>query len=171
LLPSILEAVPKLLPYFPGGKVTERNQALAVAALDIATKTTGAVNAQAAAEKVAADPSAKAAVAQAVDDNWAALHKMGEDSIAAARQFAVAYASNNDVRTVIGGLTFLEVMSLLLVVSTLAGGISVLIWGGVGDQLKGAIVTLMLVGGFTQVGNFWFGSSLGSKKKDDKEAP
>jgi hypothetical protein len=46
---------------------------------------------------------------------------------------------------------------------------AVLIWGGIDAQLKGAVITLMLIGGFTSVTNFWYGSSLGSKKKDDRD--
>jgi fatty-acid desaturase len=128
----------------------------------------GAVNAQAAVEAIQSDPAARKAAAEAVEREWFALHKAAEDSIATARTYAVAYAENTAVRTVLGRLTFLEMLSLLLVVSTLAGGMSVLLWGGIGDQLKGAIVTLMLIGGFTGVTQFWFGSSLGSKKKDDE---
>ena len=170
LLPSVIAAIPELSKLFkPNSPVAERNVAAATTILDIVTKAVpGAANAQAAVEAIQADPVARKAAAEAVEREWFALHKAVEDSVTSARAYAIQYAENANVRTVIGKLTFLEMLSLLLVVSTLAGGISVMLWGGIDDQLKGAIVTLMLIGGFTGVTQFWFGSSLGSKKKDDE---
>lgn len=169
LLPAVISAIPRLSTLFPKSEVAERNVAAATAVLDIVTKAVpNAQNAQAAVEEIQKNPEALALATKAIETNWFELHKASEESITAARQFAVSYAQNHEVRTVLGKLTFLEVLSLFLVVSTLSGGIAVLIWGGIGDQLKGAIVTLMLIGGYTAVTQFWFGSSLGSKKKDDR---
>jgi hypothetical protein len=70
------------------------------------------------------------------------------------------------MRTVMGGLTFLELLSLIMVLSSLVGGLAAILWGGIDGQLKGAIIMLMLIGGYTGVKEFWFGSSLGSKRKD-----
>jgi len=169
LLPTVVQMIPRLATIFkPGSEVAERNVAAASAVIDIVTQATGAVNAQAAVEAIKTDPTALAAATKAVESNWFELHKATEESVAAARLFNKSYVENMNVRTVAWNFTFLEVLSLILVLSTLSGGMSVLLWGGIDDQLKGAVVTLMLIGGFTGVTNFWFGSSLGSKKKDDK---
>jgi hypothetical protein len=171
LLPTLIESIPKLGKLFgSGSEVANRNVAAVGAVMDIVQNATQAVNAQEAVEKVKSDPVAKAAAEKAIEDNWFKLHQASEESTEKARKFSVEYAQNHNVRTVLGRLTFLELLSLLLVISTLAGGMSVLLWGGIDAQLKGAVVTLMLIGGYTSVTNFWYGSSLGSKKKDDKEA-
>ena len=169
LLPTVIELIPKLGSLFgSGSKVSERNTVAATAILDVVQKATGAVNAQEAVERMQSDPAALSAATKAVEDEWFKLHQAAEASTQAARDFSVVYAQTHNVRTVLGNLTFLEVLSLLLIVTTLTGGISVLIWGGIDPQLKGAVVTLMLIGGYTSVTNFWYGSSLGSKKKDNK---
>lgn len=169
LLPAVISAIPRLATLFPKSEVAERNVAAATAVLDIVTKAVpNAQNAQAAVEEIQKNPEALALATKAIEDNWFALHKASEESILAARQFAVSYAQNQQVRTVVGKLTFLELLSLFLVISTLAGGVAVLLWGGIDAQLKGAVVTLMLIGGYTAVTQFWFGSSLGSKRKDDE---
>ena len=170
LLPELIAAIPKVGKLFSSGSaVSERNTAAVEAVLDVVTSATKTVNAQAAIEAIKSDPVAKQQAEQAIEDNWFKLHQASEVSIGKAREFSVAYAQNHNVRTVLGRLTFLELLSLLLVVSTLAGGMSVLLWGGIDAQLKGAVVTLMLIGGYTSVTNFWYGSSLGSKKKDDRD--
>jgi lysozyme len=170
LLPTLIEQIPKLGKLFgSGSEVAERNVAAATTVMEIVQTATGAANAQAAVEAIVANPAVREQATQAVEAQWFQLHQAAEASTEKAREFSVTYAQTHNVRTVLGNLTFLEVLSLLLVVSTLAGGMSVLLWGGIDAQLKGAVVTLMLIGGYTSVTNFWYGSSLGSKKKDDKE--
>lgn len=169
VLPYIVEAIPRLGGLFgSGSKVAERNLQAAETVVGIVQAATGAVNAQDAAERIRSDPAALAAATRAVETHWFDIHKAAEDSAAAARQFSVDYAKDNNVRVVAGQFTFLELLSLLLVVASLVGGLAAIIWGGIDPQLKGAIVTLMLIGGYTAVTQFWFGSSQGSKKKDDK---
>lgn len=169
LLPSILQLIPRLATIFkPESANAQRNVEAAVAVAEIVTKAVGAVNAQAAVDVMRNDPAALAAATKAVEANWFEIHKADEESRTAARDFGARYAANHEVRVVVGQLTFLELLSLILVVCTLGAGMVALKWGGLDPQLKGAVVTLMLIGGFTGVVNFWFGSSLGSKKKDDK---
>lgn len=169
VLPYIIEAIPRLGDLFgSGSKVADRNLKAAETVVGIVQAATGAVNAQDAAERIRSDPTALAAATRAVEAHWFDIHKAAEDSAAAARQFNVDYAKDRNVRVVAGQFTFLELLSLLLVLASLGGGLAAIIWGGIDPQLKGAIVTLMLIGGYTAVTQFWFGSSLGSKKKDDK---
>ena len=59
LLPSLIEAIPKLGGLFAGSKTAERNVAAAMVAMEIARDAVGAVNAQDAIEKIKADPAAR----------------------------------------------------------------------------------------------------------------
>lgn len=77
---------------------------------------------------------------------------------------------------------FTEKISLILIIISSIGAILILVdpiiaWqtpggmaikfggGGFSDQLKGAVVMLMLIGGFTAVVNFWLGASDQGKKQ------
>jgi O-methyltransferase involved in polyketide biosynthesis len=94
----------------------------ATAANTLVTTATGAVNAQAAVESIQKDPVALAAATKAVESEWFALEQAAESSRDAARKFSVEYAANHNVRTVVFNLTFLEFLSLLLVLSRWPAG-------------------------------------------------
>ena len=86
LLPSVIELLPKLGGLFSSGsKNAERNLAVAGAVLDLAQKTTGAVNAQDAIERMKADPATLNAVAKAVEARWFDLTEGGGGGIDGAR--------------------------------------------------------------------------------------
>ena len=78
-----------------------------------------------------------------------------------ARAFIATYRD-----PVVGKFTFPELLSLLMFLFSAAGGVLMVIFGGLTAELKGAIVTLMLIGGHNKVAEFWFGSSFGSRQKD-----
>lgn len=87
LLPSIIEAIPRLAQIFkPGSEVAERNVAGATAVLDIVTKATGTVNAQAAVEAIKADPVQLAAATKAVEAHWFELAPADGGGIEGARK-------------------------------------------------------------------------------------
>ncbi len=62
-------------------------------------------------------------------------------------------------------LSFIEFLSLLLVAISASGALWLGLAGKLNDQLLGAIVTLMLIAGYTGVREFWLGSSRGSDSK------
>lgn len=159
-LPAIIEAVPKLASLFSSGsEVAERNIKAAETIVSVAKGAIQATNEQELVERLQNDPEAVTAVRDAVQKNWFEIHQQAEKSIAAAREFAVSYSKDKDVRTVLGNLTFLEVLALLMLFITSGAGVAVLFTGTFSDDLRGGIVTLMLIGGFTGVREFFFGSS------------
>jgi putative chitinase len=164
---AIAGAMPRLGELFAGESPTaQRNVQAATIAVQVARDALGAQNEQEIVERLANDPQAATVVSQALEANWYQLHEAAEKSVAAARVHAATYSQMKDVRTVVGGFTFIEMLSLILVISSLVGGVLMVLYGSLDDQLKGAIVTLMLIGGYTGVKDFWFGSSHGSKTKD-----
>lgn len=58
---------------------------------------------------------------------------------------------------------FIHVLSLLVVVIAATGGFYVLTHDGFSAELKGSVVTIMLLGGFTSVMQYWL------NKKDPAE--
>lgn len=172
VLPSIIQAIPALGKLFGSGSdVSERNVKTAEIAVDIVSKAIGAKNAQDAAEMVTTDPEARATAQKAVEDNWYQMSQVKEASVAAARDFSVTYSQNLNLRTLVFGMTFLELLSAFMVTTSLAGALAVVFWGGISDDLKGAIVTLVLIGGYTGVQGFWFGSSMKLKTNGPTEQP
>ena len=168
-LPAIIEAVPKLASLFSSGSATaERNIKAAETVVSVAKSAIGAVNEQELVERLQSDPAAATAVREAIEKNWFEIHQAQEKSIAAARDFAVNYSKDKDVRTVVGSLTFIEVLALLMMLISAGGGIAVLFVGDFSAELRGAIVTLMLIGGWTGVREFFFGSSPAEQARADK---
>lgn len=159
-LPAIIEAVPKLAALFSSGSETaQRNIKAAETVVSVAKEAIQATNEQELVERLKTDPEAVAQVREAVQKNWFEIHQQAEKSIAAAREFAVSYSKDKDVRTVVGSLTFIEVLALLMMGISAAGGLAVLFYGDFSPELRGSIVTLMLIGGWTGVREFFFGSS------------
>lgn len=69
----------------------------------------------------------------------------------------------------IGGwlrMSFVQALSLLLVWVSASGALALALSGMLDPQLMGAIVTLMLIAGYTGVREFWLGSSHSSQAKD-----
>lgn len=159
------DAIPGLIRMF-GNKdnpVVERNAKAAQVILDTAKEVTGAINAQDAADKIQNDPEAAAKVRQAIMDNWFRINAEAEKSVAAAREFASNYRTEKTVRD---GLTFIELLSLIFVTLSAVGGGYVLV-ADFPAELKGGVITLMLIGGWTGVKEFWLGSSRDSQRKTE----
>lgn len=87
LLPTIIEAIPRLGKLFgSGSEVAERNVKAAELAVQIVQEATGARNAQEAAEMVKADPAAAQAAVTAVEERWYELTEAGGGGIEGARK-------------------------------------------------------------------------------------
>jgi muramidase (phage lysozyme) len=165
VLPSLLSAAPDLLKIFKdrGQESSKQYAEAAERVVKAAVEVTGAVNAQEAAERVRNDPAAAEALRAAVKDRWFELAQASEENIATARKFAVDYSRD---RPVAGKFNFIELLSLVFVAVSSAGGGWVLV-GEFPPEMKGAVITLMLIAGFTGVKEFWFGSSRGSDRKTE----
>lgn len=156
---AAVNAIAAILPEFAKSEVAKRN---ANAAITIAKAAVGAVNEQ---ELVKAmeDPAQANMVKKALQDNWYTLTGASEETIQSARKFAVDYSKD---RTLKDGITFVEFLSLIFVIISAVGGGYVL-YGPLPAELKGAVVTLMLIGGWTGVKEFWLGSSKDSQRKTE----
>jgi muramidase (phage lysozyme) len=160
LLPSLIEAIPKLGRLFSSGSPTaERNVAAAEVALEVVQQAVGARNAQEAIEIVQTDTSARALAEQAIDARWFALTEAGGGGIAGARE-AVKTApgpSRNPVLWVSAALLPL----VYLVVS------AVLFGEGWSDEVRAMVVAAVVTGALGAITSYWLGTSISSSRKDD----
>lgn len=162
LVGAAAEQIPRLAQIFkPSSPVAERNVQLATIALDVVQKAVGATNAQEAVERIKTDPAALQAARLAIDANWAQLQEAHEASIGRAREFARGAPD----RIVFGNMVFHEILALLMVMIS-AGGAAAVLAGEFSNELKIAVVTLMIVGGYTGIKEFFFGGSRGSDTKN-----
>jgi ParB-like chromosome segregation protein Spo0J len=168
---AIFEAVPWLMRKLnPDSKTGERNaeiiEAVAPVVVDLAKQATGAVNEQALVEQLKTVPDAPELVSKALTDNWFQVSAEAEKSVASAREFVMAYQSAKDVRTVVGHFTFIELLALYLVtMSSLGAGF--VLYGNFSNDLKATVVTMVIVGGFVGIKEFFFGSSRDSQRKTE----
>ncbi len=162
LVGELAGAIPRIASLWKGkSEVAERNVALGSAILETVSKAVGAANAQEAVERVRADPAAAQVAREAIDREWGKLDELREASIGAAREFAL----RSPERIIVANMVFHEVLGLLMVLISAGGGLAALFWSDISSELKGAIVTLMLIGGWTGVREFFFGGSRGSDIK------
>ena len=149
LLPTLLEAIPKLSSLFKKTPVGERNVQLATTALDLVVKATGSVNAEQAIEKIKADPAAKAVAEQAVADNWWALSEGGGGGIEGARKAdAASMAADGPWWQVVKSPSFVIACMLLPLVYLIIGNVAGLYgaeWSadaraGIAGSIAGGIV-------------------------------
>ena len=138
LLPSVVAAIPRLAQIFkPGSEVAERNVAAAGAVLDIVTKATGAVNAQAAVEAIQKDPVQLAAATKAVEANWFELMPADGGGIEGARRAdAAAVASHAPVWQ---SPSFVVAVGLLPLVYLIVGAVVGLFGAPFSDDVRSAI--------------------------------
>ncbi|MBK8106019.1 MAG: hypothetical protein IPK42_10760 [Betaproteobacteria bacterium] len=126
--------------------------------LDIVTKATGAVNAQAAVEAIKTDPVQLAAATQAIESNWLQLAEAGGGGIAGARAAdAVTMASNGPWWQVFRSTSMWAMLLLLPLPYAVTGSVAGL-WGhdGWSSDVRAAIATAivsLVVGG--AAGFYW----------------
>ena len=166
---SLIGAAPDLIRIFGKGPISERNAVAAEKVVDVAKALTTSASGEEAVMKIQNDPALASRFRDEVAanmDQWLGmvtrLGSLDEESKQKAREFTLAQPR----RDVFLGLSFIEILSLYVVTLTFGGG-SAMVWlGDLSPDLKGAIVTMMIVGGFTTIISFWFGSSLGSLVKN-----
>ena len=166
LLPALIDKIPDLIKIVgdKSADVSTRNTEAVVKIFEMAKTVTGQPNEQAAVEAIQKDP----AVAQKFNDEirkeW---FDLSQRSISDARVFAMASAQEVKVRTVLFKFTFIELLSLLMLFIGAAGGWFVLASDSMSAEMKGSVITLVLIAGFSGVKEFWLGSSEDSRKKTD----
>ena len=165
VLPSIISSIPSLAKLFgSGSEVAERNVKAAETAITIVQEAVGAVNAQDAAEKIAADPQAAAVAAKAVADRWMELTEVGGGIVAAREANAAAVASGTNWLT---SPAFLVSCALLPLVYFTVG--VVLLREGFPAEVRAMVVAAVVSGILGAVTGYWLGTSFSSAKKDERK--
>lgn len=172
LIPVITELgkiAPDIIRIVGKGSNVERNAQVAEKIIEAAKTVTEAASGEEAVTVLHNEPAKQAEFRNAVatsSNEWLGMvtrmAELSEKSVGAARVFSASHPR----REVVGRFSFIEFLSLIFVLISATGGTSIVIWGGLSEEMKGAIVTMILIGGFTAVAQFWFGSSLGSLTKN-----
>lgn len=168
VLPAVIGAVPELVRMFGSGSaVSERNAKAAEVVVAVAKEAIGAHNEQELLEVLQSDPSAAAAVRQAVKEQWFRIEEVG-GGIAAAREANLRMQGDrspayNPAIWVSAALLIFPIMLLADVFYVHPAAYDA--------NLRTQIVTAVLAV-IMMVGGYWLGSSMGSARKDDRrEAP
>lgn len=139
LLPSLIEAVPRLGKLFgDGSAVRERNVKAAELAMQIAQQAVGAVNAQETVEKVKTIPAAAAAATKAIEARWLELDEAGGGGIEGARKADAAYAAG-PWHAFMHSPSFWVALLLLPLVYMIVGNVVGLIGKPLSDEVRSAI--------------------------------
>jgi hypothetical protein len=163
VLPTFLEAAPKLIRIFGDGKQSDRNARAAQIVADIAKEATGATNEQAAAEVISRDPKAAEAFQGLVQARWFELTEVG-GGVQEARAFTERLIGLPDWR----GVGFSILMGVLALTIVFGGGL--MLWSLLQDpatppEQKGMVLGAIIATIGAPVA-FFFGSSASSRAKD-----
>lgn len=157
VLPSIIEAIPKLGGLFgSGSKVAERNVKAAEMAVEIVQAATGAVNAQEAAEKVTSDPAARAVAEKAIESHWFELVEGGGGGIDGARKADKEWSAGGGFWT---SPSFWVAMVLVPLVYLIVGAVVGLFGAPFGEDVRAAIangIVGMVIGALA---GYYFGQT------------
>ena len=166
VLPSIISAIPKLGKLFgSGSEVAERNVKAAEMVVDVVTQATGAINAQQAADKLAADPDAVRAATKAVDSIWYELSEAGGGGIEGARKANEAYADPTGPKFWLNPAFWISLILLSMPMMLLVDVFYVH-----PDKYTGEIRTQIVTGVLmviSMVGAYWIGTSFSSARKTE----
>jgi hypothetical protein len=163
VLPTFLEAAPKLIRIFGDGKQSDKNARAAQIVADIAKEATGERNEQAAAEAIASEPKAAQAFQAAVHERWFELTEVG-GGVQEARAFTERLIGLPDWR----GVGFSILMGVLALTIVFGGGL--MLWSLLQDpatppEQKGMVLGAIIATIGAPVA-FFFGSSASSRAKD-----
>lgn len=157
LLPSIIEAIPKLGKLFgSGSEVAERNVKAAELAVTIVKEAVGARNEQEAAEILKADPAAAQAAIAAVEQRWFELSESGGGGIDGARK---ADAAVTGEKGMLHSPSFWVAVALLPLVYMIVGSVVGLFGAPWSDDVRSAIANGVVGIVLGSVGGYYFGQS------------
>jgi hypothetical protein len=164
--PLLMSKIPELVAILSDQerKRPEQYAEVATKAIEIVTQAVGATNAQEALSRLDTPEEIELARA-AVREHFYELQDVG-GGVPAARSFALEYGTQPTLRTVVWGLTFLELLTLLALPAAYSAGAAAFIWGNLGAEMKAAIVTALVIQTSQVLLGFWYGTSLGSMRKD-----
>ena len=165
LLPSLVEAIPKLGQLFKGSEVAQRNVKAAEIAFSVAKEALGATNEQEVVQRVQADPAAAQAVAKAVEASWYVITQEVGGGISAARDADAKFTAN-------GERGFWHSPAFWISVGLLAMPVGLVLDflffhpENYDSNLRTQIVTALL-GVITVVAGYWIGTSASSQRKTE----
>ena len=169
-LPKLIGVLPELAATFKNKDVAERNVELVTKVGTVLMGSTGATNEQEAVERVLADPQTADEANTALRmsradlmDTMERFNAMEQANIRSAREYNTT--EPNTINTKWLKLKFIHILSLLFVI--FAGTFVSVQFSILSSELKGAIITLMIIGGWNGVKDYWMGSSSGSDKKTE----
>lgn len=167
-LPALIQAAPSLIRIFGKGERSEQNAQAAEVVADIAKRSTGETTVEGAVNAIQADPEKAAAFREEVhvsmNDLLGAAEKfnaMEQANIAAAR----TYNSEEPLFLELPFLRLRFIHLLSLVFVAFSGWFVAKYWPDLTPELKGAVITLMVIAGWNGVKDYWMGSSSGSDRK------
>jgi putative chitinase len=166
LLPSFIEAIPKLGKVFGSGSaVSERNVKAAELVASTVTAALGAANEQDAVARLKADPAAVAVAAKAVDSIWYEITEAGGGGIDGARKANAVYMQPGAAGFWLNPSFWISLILIAMPMMLLVDVLFVHPESYVGE-LRTQIVTgvLMVIG---MVGGYWIGTSISSQRKTD----
>lgn len=157
LLPTVIEAIPKLGSLFgSGSKVAERNVAAASTVLDIVQSATKSVNAQEAVERIKSDSVALSAATKAVEARWFDLVEGGGGGIDGARKADEAARAKGDL---LQSPSFWVALALLPLAYLIVGAVVGLFGAPFSEDVRAAIangVVGMVIGALA---GYYFGQT------------
>lgn len=171
-LPAVLNAAPALIEMFKGdSKSAERNAEAAKVVVEIAKGAVGARNEQELVEVLETQPEAAAQVREAIEANWFDIQKAAEQSVREARDHAMRYSQMKDVRTVVGNFTFIEFLTLVFLLSCWTAIGVLATFSKISEGTLDNIIMLAVVASIVGIREYWYGSSFGSRQKDENKTP
>ncbi len=166
VLPSLIEAIPKLGKVFgSGSEVADRNIRAAELVVETVKAATGAVNAQDAAERIKADPAAARAAAQAVDSIWYELTEAGGGGVEGARKAAAEYAMPDGPRFWFNPAFWVSMILLAMPIMLLVDVFYVHPASYTGEIRTQIVTGVLMV--ISMVGAYWIGTSFSSARKTE----
>lgn len=170
-LSAVLKAAPALIDMFKGdSKSAERNSEAAKVVVGVAKEALQVRNEQELVQTLESDPQAKVVVREAIERNWFEIQQKVEKSRAAARKFVVDYSREKDVRTVVGRFTFIEFLTLVFLGSCWAAIGLLAAFEKISEGTLDNIIMVAVVASIAGIREFWYGSSFGSRQKDERQA-
>lgn len=160
LLPSLLEAIPKLGALFAKTPNAERNVKAAEVAFAVAKDALGAGNEQEVVERIKADPEALTTVAKAIEENWFGISQEVGGGIPAAREADSKANPGNDLWHSPAFLVSLLMLPLVY------GTVYIVLTGKFSGEVQSMVVAAVVSGVLGSVTGFFLGSSFTAQRKD-----
>lgn len=147
LLPSLIEAIPKLGALFAKSDTAKTNVKAAEIAFSVAKEALGATNEQEVIARVQADPAAAATVSKAIEDNWFQLTDAGGGGIDGARKADAATSGGDMLKSPTFWICLFLLPLVYLFALSLIGIIGTATWSDdVRAGLAGSIISAIIGG-------------------------